>query len=382
MEALDWVKKFKHIYIQDESWSSPVALRLREIFPVEMVSRVNEKPLVEKEGRLSATEFTESKRLLYVMPFKGQFFKRCPGANPKMLCCNYFVLNLGQQCDMNCSYCYLQSFLNSPLLTIYSNLEDALGEMRTLAREMGDMSVRIGTGEVIDSLSLDPLTLHSRELIQFFQEVPKWTLEFKTKSALVEQFLDQPHAGNVIVSWSINPQAVIDHEEHGTASLSERLQAAKKCRDKGFQVSFHIDPMIFHPGWQENYSSLVKSITQLFKPEDVPYLSVGALRFQPEQRHMMRERFGMQSWVTQAEMFRGTDGKLRYDQSLRREMFNWVVNEFKKASPAWRIFLCMESKETWATTMGQNPFQEKSLNDLFDPKVVRTQNKLSSLSLN
>lgn len=268
---------------------------------------------------------------------------------------------------MNCSYCYLQSYLNSPVMKIYSNLEQALSELDQMAQLHPDLPFRVGTGEVIDSLSLDPLTLYSRSLIEFFNKYPRWTLEFKTKSDHVEQFLDVPHVGNIVVSWSINPPKVIDSEEHGTASLSARLAAARRCRDRGFQVAFHIDPMIWHPEWKSSYAFLAAEITRHFSPKEVNVLSVGALRFQPEQKAMMRERFGLKSLVTSAEMFPSEGGKMRYDLALRQEMFHFMIRELKNHSPDWRIFLCMETPESWISSFESHPMQVDGLKDLFRP---------------
>jgi len=369
------VAKFDHIYLDRLSAGSELAERLIAIVPTDKISVTDSMPFASSRGELSAREFDRSKRNLWVTPFKGQFFKRCPGSRPGLACCNYFVLNWGLQCDMNCSYCYLQSFINTPLLTVYSNLDSALEELRTMAGgpegAVAQQKLRIGTGETVDSLSLDPLTLYSHELISFFRDYPAWTLEFKTKSAAVDQFLDVPHAGNVIVSWSINPQHVIEREEHGTASLADRLAAAEKCRARGFQLAFHIDPMIWHPEWQENYGALVDEICARFTPEQIPYFSVGALRFQPEQRAMMRERFGMNSYVTQAETFVSDDGKMRYDARLRQDMFQFVMKRFKQHDERWRIFMCMETPETWVKAAGGSPFKDHALHDLFDREPLR-----------
>lgn len=362
------IDQIERIYIERDAQNSDVAKRVVSFFgathPIEIV---DQRPLQDREGRLSAREYDQSKRHLYVTNFKGAFFKRCPGSKPGLSCCNYFVLNLGQQCNMNCSYCYLQSFINSPLLTIYANVDQALDELREMAVSYPDLAYRVGTGEITDSLSMDDVTLYSRKLIPFFREFPKWTLEFKTKSAKVDQFLDVPHAGNVIASWSINPQFVVEHEEHGTASLEQRLLAARKCRDRGFVVAFHIDPMIWHEDWKKNYSELVTQVVQQFKPEEVRWVTVGALRFQPEQRIMMRERFGMKSLVTQAEVFPSSEGKLRYDLHLRNEMFQYLLAEFRAHSPAWRVSLCMENKESWVNTMSTTARKVPELTGLFDP---------------
>jgi spore photoproduct lyase len=368
------IQKFDHLFIDENSRGSEVATRLIELFPPEKVKLVDQPPFSASQGELSAREFDRSKRNLFVTPFKGRFFKRCPGSKPGLACCNYFVLNWGLQCDMNCSYCYLQSFINSPALTIYSNIDSALTELREMNLE--SQRLRIGTGETVDSLSLDPLTLYSHRLIEFFRDYPGWTLEFKTKSAYVEQFLDVPHAGNVIVSWSVNPEYIVQKEEHGTALLAARLSAAEKCRARDFQISFHIDPMIWHPEWKTNYGELVDEIAKRFTPGQIPYLSVGALRFQPEQKAMMRERFGMNSYVTRAETFPGSDGKLRYDSVLRRQMFSFVFERFKSHDPAWKIFMCMETPEAWLSVTGGSPFKSERLHDLFDPKpVIAARNK-------
>lgn len=353
------------IYIDRDAADSRVAQRAREFFQHQKIMFVDSEPYSSEKGELSAQQFDRSKKEIFITNFKGRFFKRCPGSRPGLTCCNYFVLNLGQQCNMNCSYCYLQSFINAPVMKIYANINRAFDELRELGVNSRAQPLRVGTGEVIDSLSLDPLTLYSRELIAFFRDYPDWQLEFKTKSSNVDQFLDCEHAGNVIVSFSLNPQNIIEREEHSTASLAQRLTAARKARDRGFTIAFHLDPMIYHPEWRESYGEMVRVITEKFAPSDVPIMSVGALRFQPEQRHLMRERFGLKSLVMQAEMFQGEDGKLRYDQKLREDMFKFIKTQFSQHSQAWKIFLCMETPETWLGTYGQMPKNVPGLADLF-----------------
>ncbi|MFN8845261.1 MAG: radical SAM protein, partial [Bdellovibrionales bacterium] len=361
---------FVFFYIVDKSMGSPVAESIQTIFPENKIRFVENEPWAEsRRSILSAEDFSRSKRNIFVTPFKGQFFKRCPGSSQaKVLnCCNYHVLNLGSQCNMNCSYCYLQSYLNSPIMKIYSNIHSALSELSEMAQVSGNLPFRVGTGEIIDSLSIDEITLYSRLLIEHFKKFPHWTLEFKTKSNKVDQFLDLAPAKNVVVSWSLNCEEMITHEEHGTANLNERLEAAEKCLQSGFQVAFHIDPMIWHPEWKENYGRLAEQIQKRFKPEEVNVISLGTLRYQPEQRQMMKQRFGMSSWVTRAEMFPSEGDKLRYDSGLRNEMFKFMYQNFKSHCEKWRLFLCMETPETWVTAFESQPMQKPELRELFRP---------------
>lgn len=361
------LERFENVFIHHDSLESEVAQRAYEMFPREKIQVVADRPSLPDRGKLSVESFERSKKNLFITRHQGHFFKRCPGAKKGLACCNYFVLNLGLQCNMDCSYCYLQSFINTPYSIIYSNLDQALAELEDIYQKNQHDAVRVGTGEVIDSLSLDPLTLYSRKLIAFFKNKPKWRLEFKTKSDFVDQFLDCEHGNNVIASWSINPQPVISAEEHLTATLEERLAAAEKCLSKGFNIAFHMDPVIWHEDWKQNYTDLVMEITRRFRPKDLPYISLGALRFQPEQKDFMRERFGMDSMVNRAEVFKSSGGKMRYDQRLREEMFRWIIDTFKAQDPAWKIFLCMETPETWVNTTESLPYKQQDIAGLFKP---------------
>lgn len=369
------------IFIDEASRDSSIVARIQTLFPAEKIRWVTGDFMNTHKGTLSKEQFEWSKRNVFVTPFKGHFFKRCPGASQKtaLTCCNYYVLNLGSQCNLNCSYCYLQSYLNTPVMKIYSNIESAKTELLDMMKSFPKHPYRVGTGEIIDSLSMDELTLFSRELIPLFKEYPHWTLEFKTKSDRVDQFLDMGPVENVHVSWSINPPFIIDSEEHGTARFEERLAAAKKVVNAGFKLAFHIDPIIYHENWKENYTYLVQQITKEFSPNEVKVISLGTLRFQPEQRLLMRERFGMSSLVNQSEMFSSDSGKMRYDWHIRTQMFQFVLNLFKNNSASWNIFLCMETPETWATTLNKSPMKVDGLENLFRP-LPKIKSEVSELS--
>ena len=367
------LKKFHKVYIDELAQDSETAKRAFKIFPKSKISVITEDFF--KKSKLSPQQIQDSKKILYLKNFKGSFFKRCPGAKPKLMCCNYFVLNLGQNCEMDCSYCYLQSFINFPAVVIYTNIEKAFEELEELKKTNPDTYIRIGTGEQIDSLSLDDISLYSVKLIDFFNNCPNWLLEFKTKSDNIKNFENIKHKGNVVVSWSVNPEFIVKKEEHGTASLKQRLKAGVRARERGFKISFHIDPLIYHESWKKNYKDLVDQIALLFSPKDLKHVSIGALRFQPKQKAIMRKRFGMQSLVCQGEFFNSKDGKLRYHQEMRKEMFQFVLECFKKHSPDWPCFLCMETPESWLQSMKSLPKKMDTIKKDFDLSWVNL-NKL------
>ena len=365
-----YLKNFKKIYIQESAQQDEASQRAFKIFPKNKIQIVTEDFF--KKAVLTPQQIEESKKTLYLKRFKGSFFKRCPGAKPKLMCCNYYVLNLGQNCEMDCSYCYLQSFINFPAVVIYTNIEKALEELEELKKTHFHQYIRVGTGEQTDSLSLDDISLYSVKLIRFFNKYPHWNLEFKTKSDNIKNFQNIPHKGNTVVSWSINPEFIVQQEEHGTSSLKQRLSSALQIKEKGFQLSFHIDPLIYHENWRKNYAELIDQITNLFEAKDIKHISIGALRFQTEQKEIMRKRFGMKSLVCQGELFKSEDGKMRYDQSLRQEMFQFILKQFKNHSKNWPCFLCMETPETWLNSMKTHPKKQALIQPDFDLRIVKS----------
>ena len=72
--------------------------------------------------------------------------KDCPGAGAEV-CCNYFVVNYASNCHLECTYCFLQSYLNNPALMVFTNMDDLLGEVGTRLGQVPGV-FGIGTGEI------------------------------------------------------------------------------------------------------------------------------------------------------------------------------------------------------------------------------------------
>jgi len=186
--------------------------------------------------------FGEGKKRLALCRFKGSFLKKCPGISPGMVCCNYYIVNLSKNCIYDCSYCFLQDFLgNNPMQVAYVNVEDLLGELEEVFTQYPDRNFRVGTGELTDSLALDTIVPYTATLLPFFNRQSNAVLELKTKSDQIANLLNHPDPTNIIVSWSLNPQTIIDQEEKGTPGLAQRLESARACLDKGYRIGFHFD---------------------------------------------------------------------------------------------------------------------------------------------
>lgn len=295
---------------------------------------------------------------------KGEFLKWCPGTR-NYICCGYQILNLVNNCEINCSYCILQGYLNSPFIIVYVNIEDMFTELEKKLSEHPEKIFRIGTGELADSLSTDHLTEYSPQLVSFFADKENAIIELKTKSTLIENFINLDHNGRTAVAWSLNTPKVIASEESFAPSLEERLAAAKQCLQARFKLAFHFDPMIYYHGWEEDYHFVIQKIFQSIKPKNIIWISLGALRYPPHLDQIIRQNHP-QSKIVYGELFPGKDGKLRYFKPIRIEMFSKMYQWIKELAPEVFVYLCMESSEVWQKSFGWTPKNSAGLKRLMD----------------
>ena len=293
---------------------------------------------------------TAGKRFLLVERFQGHAVKLCQGLKPGYACCNLHTLAEANNCSMECTYCILQFYMNSPHLSVFANTMDLQAEILRRVALASPRLLRIGTGELSDSLLLDPLTESTRQMVPFFRRLPNAVLELKTKTDNIENLLELGSAGKTVVSWSVNPSEIVEREELKTAPLRRRLAAARALAFQGYPIGFHIDPMIDYLDWQDGYAALVDALLDAVPPQQIAWISIGSLRFPPSMKATVASRFP-RSELRYGELVRGADGKLHYLRPQRIEMYRWVVERLRRQirdpSQGPVLYLCMESPEVW-----------------------------------
>ncbi len=293
-----------------------------------------------------------SKQSLIVRHFPGEFLSLCPGSDG-MVCCNYFVLNTGPGCIYDCHYCFLQSFMNTPVVTLHANLDDLFHEMdRKLAGKKGPF--RIGTGEYTDSLAIESLTGYSALLVERFARLKNAYLELKTKSSDIDPILNLDHGGRTVISWSLNPEEIIDSVEEGCSSLEERFHGAGQAIAAGYRVAFHLDPIIYSETWETRYVQLIEDLFQRIGPGKIAWISLGGFRYSPELKEILQLRFPGDR-LTAAEMIQGADGKYRYFKTIRERIYTTILSAIRERDPGLFVYFCMETRSMWERVFGQYP---------------------------
>lgn len=354
------------ILLESGSEDSPITRNVLGSLPEVPVEVIESAEAKVQEFRRSGLSIARAKRSLLLARQKGRFFRACQGQNSRSgtrnVCCDYFVINFASNCHLECTYCFLQSYLTFPYLIVYTNVEDLLRELEIAFAAEPDRVFRVGTGELSDSLALDPLTGYGRLLVEFFAGRSNAVLELKTKTDCIDRLLGLDHCRRTVVAWSVNPPVVQRREELKTSSLDQRLVAASRCVEAGYPVAFHFDPMVHHEGWRDTYRDVVDQLFTAVPADSVAWISLGALRMPSGQRELMQERFP-QSRLPQGELVPAEDGKLRYFKPIRVELYRHLLGCIRSRAPSVKVYACMERPEVWRKVFGSVPRDNRELGD-------------------
>jgi spore photoproduct lyase len=353
-------KLFVEASVVDTEVAKNVLRSLPDV-PVQIIHSVDTLLSSAKE---TTPTLSRAKRYLLLAEQKGRFLRHCPGGKGRLgiqnVCCNYLVINYAANCHMDCSYCFLQAYLNFPGLTIYANHLDLVAELEAVFSGDRSRFFRVGTGELADSLALDSLTRYSVPLIGFFASQPNAILELKTKTDCIENLLGLDHRRRTVLAWSVNPSRIQATDEHKTASLTDRLQAAGCCADAGYPIAFHFDPIVQYPGWETEYRSVVRRIFESVPCGSVAWISLGSLRMTHALKQVIRQRFP-KSVLPFGELVPGEDGKLRYFKPVRVDTYRKMKAWISEVDAAVPIYLCMEKPDVWGKVFGRVPVDEPEL---------------------
>jgi len=265
--------------------------------------------------------------------------------NPIDIVCPHFLeLKWALGCPYNCSWCYLRGTLRhyprkkSPTYRDYNDIELHVKRFfRVTYPSEGEI---LNTGEVADSLMSEVANEpFSKFIIPLFETQGKHKVLFLTKGTYVKNLLDITPHNQAIISFSLNAEPVANRWEIAP-SVKERIKAAKKVFEAGYETRIRIDPIVPYPegDWQKHYKELVDIVFSEFFPERV---TLGSLR-------------GLQSTINAAEdtswveyLKEPSNWGKRIPFRARHEIFKAVLDYLKDQYDYTRVALCKEPISMW-----------------------------------
>lgn len=296
---------------------------------------------------------------------EGSIVRSCPGTRHHV-CCGYKTIDVVEGCVLSCSYCILKAYLGDSPIKIYS---DVPGVIRQIDREIDahpSEVLRFGTGELSDSLALDRRLRLNEPIMDYFGEKKRAILELKSKWASVDHIL---HSLNpfTVVSFSLNPPALIQKEEKKTSPLHKRLKALRKVQERGSFVGLHFDPVVIYPGFEKDYEYVMEDVGRLLDLKRVLWVSMGLLRFTPNLYRMLLHE--ERPLLLQGEFIRGEDGKYRYLKKERVRVYRMLYDMLKSREPDLFVYFCMERPDVWEEVTGKSVRESDDLISLFNKRI-------------
>jgi DNA repair photolyase len=259
-------------------------------------------------------------------------------------CPNYWHFSPYGFCPYGCHYCYLAGTPGvwfSPTVKVYVNLSEILAEIDGAARRL-DEPTAFYLGKLQDGLALDGLTGYSRQLVPFFAEHATARMIVLTKSAGVDNLLDLDHRGRTILSWSLNPPEVVHQFEANTPQVEARIEAMRRCAAAGYPVRAVIMPIIPVANWRDAYA---RFIDELLAAVPLVRITLGGICSYAHARRLMDAKLGRANPISRRLDEQGEtspDGRSRYAEPLRVEMYDHLIHAIRRRRPDLEIALCLE----------------------------------------
>lgn len=315
---------FSYIYIEEDAESYPLSDEIRsslpraEVIPIHHYKDVFDRPIANVPPALILAVKKDS--FLYDGSQNCQAF-----GSPKA----YYALP-AMGCPFDCQYCFLKGMYPTANIVIFVNVDDCLTEIREKAKEG---PAQVSLSYETDLMAIDHLTGFVSKFAAFAPEVPELGLEIRTKAANLDFPSPSP---NLVFSFTLSPQGIIDRFEKKTPGLSARIAAVKAAQEAGFAVRLCFDPMILTPGWRKMYTDFFDRIRAEVDFSNVRDVSVGSFRIPKDYLKNMRKNYG----ETEISLFPYTleDGTYTYGDA-EQELLKVALDGLLPVFPRERIYL-------------------------------------------
>jgi len=278
---------------------------------------------------------------------KSAFIHEFTATPPGIHCPHFWILSATLGCPFQCAYCYLNLSLRyqkDELPIIYTNHDKMVEEVKEWLEKTEEPSV-LNAGELTDSLVFERKLHLLDKLVPLFAAQDKHKLLFLTKSA--DRFIDflnnTAPTKQVILSWSVNCDAVWKSYEKGTPSPYERLASCYTYMKRGWDCRLRVDPIIPIENWTDEYGKVLDVINMMPK---IPRVTLGTTRCFPS----------LLKFCPPSDVFKycvdnkDPDKRLRLLTPIRKSIYLWFNRRLKK-QPS----LCKETDKMIEETNLKSP---------------------------
>ena len=183
---------------------------------------------------------------------------------------------------------------------------------------------------------------------RFSREDDRYLMLF-TKSDNVDFLLDLDHGGRTIVSWSMSPDTQSRLIDKRTATMDERIEAMRKCRQAGYLVRARLSPIVPVRNWRQEYRGFFEKLFAVARPDVVTLELLGWFDYEDLEQLIPADMFDPDALAAaraSAEELRG-DMKGPFPEALHQEVYRFCIETVRELSPGTPVGVCHGSDELW-----------------------------------
>lgn len=249
--------------------------------------------------------------------------------------CSFWLLAWANGCLYNCDYCWLKAYHPWPWNEVHVADKPALTRVLEEFCAKISGSLLLNAGELCDSFIIPEYVVFMAETLRLTNDVHgrRHRLLLLTKSADPRVLVENDLQDVVVYSASINAEPEARDLEKGAPSPVERILAARRVKEAGYEVRIRVDPII--EGSDQGYLELVERVCSTVEPG---LITLGSLRATPRTYRLLPDRM-------KAQLTERTPWGRGYPLETRLGTYSALIDVGRDHDVP--MALCKESPDVW-----------------------------------
>lgn len=317
-------ERFSHIYVEEKAYGYEAAQAILNRLPDAQVIRIKHYKDVFNRPHQSLVFQKEARKLILALK-TPPFIYPGSGLIQDFGFEQYLYAPIMMNCLYDCDYCILQGMYQSGNIVFFVNTDEYLEE----AASLGDgVPKHLSISYDTDLLAFEGIYPITRKWIEAMALYPEIMMEIRTKSANYRILDDLEVRENVIFSWTLSPEIVVEKYEHHTVSLAKRLLSAKAAQEKGWKIRICIDPVLYIPGYENIYAAFLEEVFSVLNPELIHDVALGVFRLSSNHLKAMRRK-GVNSDILYFP-YEIENGAATYTAEMKEAMLAFIFAQLEK----------------------------------------------------
>lgn len=261
-------------------------------------------------------------------------------------------------CPHGCHYCGHGK--NGKFITLAANVEDFVETVvpRAFAKYPWQKCFRL-QGWSAEQAAFEP-EYGAYDLITRTMAEHDRYVYFHSAGSYVEWLEEIEHRDRVIGIFSMSAPRTSAAYEPGAGEPLERFDAGGKCNEMGVPVRYKFKPMIPIDGWREDYAKSIKHALEVSQPESIGFCVIMWMSLEELGRRIDISKLDPEYVQAARDAADEMEGNVcaPFPHHVRKEIYEWFIDEIRKYDEDVKLFISTESREMWdelAEKLGQDP---------------------------